>query len=118
MKSRRYYRIATAISPGRVVAVGAHERLLDATAFTILDLSGGGLLARVGNSTRLAEDLRLRFAFALDGEPVEVEVSVSWIRPLGGSEFVEIGCRFEEMTTQLQIAVLDHIRRNQIRAVS
>ncbi len=118
VQRRRYFRIATSISPRRVVAVGARERYLDATDFTILDLAGGGLLARVNDNVSLAEDDRLRLAFVLDGERIEVEVSVTWLRPLPGREFFEVGCRFEDLTTQIQIAILDHIRRNHIRAVS
>ena len=116
MQRRRYYRIAASISPRRVIALDDRANHFNATDFTILDLSGGGLLARVSQNARLGEGDQLRISFVLDGDPIDVNVAVSWVRPLPGSLY-EVGCRFEALAPQMQIAILDHIRRNQVRAV-
>jgi hypothetical protein len=113
----RRFRIATSLHPQRVLALDRHHLTLDPTGFTIRDLSGSGLLAETGGGLALTEGERLRLSLALDGESIEVTVAVTWVRPLPVRDALEIGCRFDQLKSREQIAILDHIRRNQVRAV-
>jgi c-di-GMP-binding flagellar brake protein YcgR len=117
VQSRRYFRIATSLQPQRARALDRPDRELDPAAFTILELSGAGLLAKTAEELALEEGERLLLSLALDGESIEVAVAVAWVHPVARSEAVETGCRFERLTSRDQIAILDHIRRHQIRAI-
>ena len=97
-----------------MVALGETTPHITAADLTILDLSGGGLLARV-DGHELAFGHQLRISFVLDAEPIDVNAVVSWTRRQ--QEASEVGLRFEVLAPQSQIAILDHIRRNQFRAV-
>ena len=116
MQRRRYFRIATSISPRRVIALGDSTPHIAAEQLTIIDLSGGGLLAHV-QGTDLTVGHQLRVSGGRDGEPIDVNAVVSWTRSPRNQPGSEVGMRFEVISPQAQIAILDHIRRNQIRAV-
>lgn len=115
MQRRRYFRLATSIHPRRVIALGDDAPHVTADQLTILDLSGGGMLARMEGPTP-EDDAAYRISFVLDGEPIDVNAVVSWSRPLPHRTACELGMRFDGLTPRMQVAVLDHIRRNQIHA--
>lgn len=118
MQDRRYFHIASPLTPQRVLAPERPNRSLDTSDFTILDLTGGGLLASAANSLAIGEGERLLLLLVLDDEAIEVAVTVVWVRPLPNHEGAELGCRFDALTSRDQIAILDHIRRSHVRAAT
>jgi len=118
VQERRYFHIASPLTPRRVLAPDRPNRSLDTSGFTILDLTGGGLLASAASSLAIGEGERPLLVMMLDDEAIEVAVTVVWVRPLPSHEASELGCRFDALTSRDQIAILDHIRRNHVRAAT
>lgn len=116
MQDRRYFHIASPLTPQRVLAPDRPDRSLDTGDFTILDLTAAGLLASAAAALAIGEGERLLLVLALDDEPIELAVTVVWVRPLPSHAGAELGCRFDALTSRDQIAILDHIRRSHVRA--
>lgn len=69
---RSYYRLLTRISPRYAASVGREDAETPLDSCVILDISGGGL--QMQTLTRLEVGGRLHLVFALEGDPLEIEI--------------------------------------------
>lgn len=92
---RSYYRLITRIVPRYAGAVGRKGDETPLQSCVILDVSGGGM--QMQSLTRLETGTRVHLVFALDGDPLEVDITVevlSTLPPAQGGQFFRMHGRF------------------------
>ncbi len=112
---RSFYRLLTRIVPRYAALVGrdgAEEALGENV---ILDISGGGL--QMQSKSRVEPGARIHLVFAVDGDPLEIEVSVDVLTvhpPATGGRFYRFHGRFAGVPRGEVERIVRYIYRQQL----
>lgn len=112
---RTFYRLMTRIVPryaAQVVKDGVERPLSENV---ILDISGGGL--QMQTLTRLEPGSRLHIVFALDGDPLEMEVTLDVLTvnpPVRGGRFYRLHGRFASVPRSEVERLVRYVYRQQV----
>jgi c-di-GMP-binding flagellar brake protein YcgR len=112
---RSYYRLLTRIVPryAAVVGRGGAEEPLGENV--ILDISGGGL--QMQSKSRIEAGARLHLVFAVDGDPLEIEVLVDVLTvhpPVNGGRVYRFHGRFAGVPRSEVERIIRYIYREQL----
>lgn len=112
---RSYYRLLTRIVPRYAAVLGRADAEVPLKTCVILDISGGGL--QMQSLTRLDVGARLHLVFALDGDPLEVDLytDVLSVRPPSrGGQYHRVHGRFVAAPRAEVERLIRYVTRQQI----
>ena len=112
---RQFYRLFTNITPRYAARTNEDGDELERLEIRIIDISGGGVQMRVGQSIPVG--CRVRLIFALGGDPFEIDVTVLGLsaqRPSGRRSFYRANARFSEIERAMQERIVRFIFRQQM----
>jgi c-di-GMP-binding flagellar brake protein YcgR len=111
---RTFYRLLTRIEP-RYAAEVRREEEVRLQNNVILDISGGGL--QMQTTSRLEPGARVHLVFSLDGDPLEMEVSIDILtahEPSRGGRFYRVHGRFAGVPRSEVERLVRYVYRQQV----
>lgn len=112
---RQFYRLLTNITPRHAARVNSAAEELERLDARIVDLSGGGVQLRV--EQWLPVGSRVRVIFALEQEPLEIDVTVLSLavqRPDTRRSYYRVNAKYIELSRDMQERIIRYIFRQQM----
>lgn len=112
---RQFFRLQTRLEPSYACRVDDEEGELPLREPLILDISGGGVRLRTLSPVRAGG--RVRLAFALDDDPLEIEVeaeALSVVPPKPTRRYFHVHCRFVDVPRAVVERIVRFVFRQQV----